>query len=174
MKSLLFLAIALLLIQLVSCSRLYQACIRNLTDTVAIVDVRLPDITDMKKLPNKIRMTNRIFNLKSGYKKYLDSTQNVEWIGVQHFLLKIKPQTTVDLSDMAGPFINSSPRGNAIVTVTWGGITDTLLNGRYNFKHEKFQYTGSFFSSKLHYDIVPQATPAITTTSSPLTVLAAK
>lgn len=174
MKKLFIPVTLLILLYLSSCTKFFYACIRNTSNQVAAIDVYLLDKTDLKTLPNKVRMTNRIINLKSGYKKYLDSTQTVTWIDKDHFKLQIQPGTTVDLSDMAGIFINSHPTGDARVIITTTGKTDTLLNGRLDYRHEKFNYAGGFFSPKLYYDIKTQETPSITTTISPFTDLAAK
>ncbi|MBX2922659.1 MAG: hypothetical protein KF746_10745 [Chitinophagaceae bacterium] len=77
MKCMRVITVTLVVLQFASCSRLYDACVRNITNEVAVIDVFLLDKTDMKTLPNKIRMTNHIVDLKKGYKKYLDSVQNV-------------------------------------------------------------------------------------------------
>jgi hypothetical protein len=152
-----------------SCSLLFNVCIRNTTNDVATVDVFLPDKTNLKTLPNKIRVANSIINVRSGYNRHFDSTQNVTWIDIDHFKLEIQPKTTVDVSDMAGRSINDSPRGDAVVIVSLNNKTDTLLNGINDFRREKFNYTGGFLTPRLYYDIKAQETPSITTTISPLT-----
>lgn len=137
-----------------SCTMIFGAYIRNMASETAVIDVFLLDKTDLKTLPNKVTTANRLVKFKSGFRKFLDSTQNVIWIDVSHFKLEMRANTTVDLSDMAGKFINSSPRGDVIVTVTLKNKVDTLINGRRDFRHEKFEYKNAGFSSPLlHYDI---------------------
>ena len=169
-----FILLVIVCIHLASCSMLFNACIRNTTNQIATIDVYILDKTNLKTLPNKIRVANRLVNLKSGYKKYLNSSEDVTWIDTEHFKLDIKPQTTVDLSDMIGAFINGSPRHEARVIVTSPGKIDTLIDGRQYPGMEKFNYIGGFFSPKLYYDIKLQDTPSTTTTISPFTDLAAK
>lgn len=153
MKWLAAVFVVFILLTCPGCSKLFHACIRNLSNDPAIVDVYLLNTENMKTLPNKIRMSNRIINLKKSYAGQLDSTQNVTWITPQHFQLTVYPKTTADFSDMVGVFINGNPRGDARMIVNFNGKKDTLLNGWYNFKREKFDYTGNLFSSKLSYDI---------------------
>ncbi len=174
MKNIRIILIVLSLYLISSCSWEFQACIRNLTNAAASVDVYLLDTRNMKTLPNQIRMTNRIINLKRGYKRFLDSTQNVTWIDINHFRLEIKPRTTVDLSDMAGIFINGSPRNKVMVIASSAQKTDTLLNGEYGFAFRKLNYKGGFFTHILYHDITDQEAPSITTTISPFTAFAAK
>lgn len=158
-----------LFLSITSCSLLFNVCIRNTTNDAATIDVYLPDKTNLKTLPNKIRVANSIINVRSGYNRHFDSTQNVTWIDIDHFKLEIRPQTTVDVSDMVGLFINGSPRGDAIVIVSSNSKTDTLLNGINDFRREKFNYTSGFLTPRLYYDIKAQETPSITTTISPFT-----
>ncbi|MCO5241459.1 MAG: hypothetical protein M9904_15530 [Chitinophagaceae bacterium] len=174
MKNIRIILMVLSLHLISSCSWKFDACIRNLTDAAALVDVYLLDIRNMKTLPNQIRMTNRVINLERGYKRFLDSTQNVTWVDINHFRLEINPHTTVDLSDMAGIFINGTPRNKIMVIASSAHKTDTLLNGEPGFAFRKLNYKGRFFTHILYHDITDQEAPSITTTISPFTPLSLK
>lgn len=156
MKSLLRLSIFFLLLFCCGCSKRFHACIRNLSQHPAIVDVYLLNTTQMKTLPNAVRVANRIINIKKAYAGQMDSSQLVHWVTTTHFQLTVKPQTTVDLSDMVGMFVNGRPRQDARLIVSVNEIKDTLYNGMFHFQREKFGYHGSVFNPKLYYDIAPQ------------------
>lgn len=153
MRLILIAGIVICLIIFCSCTILFHAYIRNATMHTAIIDVYLLDKSQMATLPNKVRVANRTLNFKGNYKKYIDSTQNVTWMDTEHFKLEIKPNTTVDLSDMAGIFINSHPSEDVRVTVSTNNKVDTLLNGRNDFRYNQFHFKGRLFSPVLYYDV---------------------
>ncbi len=153
LKNIRIILIILILLLAESCSWQFQACIRNKSSSAALIDVYLLHTQDMKTLPNKIRMANQIINLKKGYKRFLDSTQNVTWIDLFHFKVNVKPGTTVDLTDMACIFINGSPRCKVILTVSSGNKTDTILNTTHFPYTRQLNYEGGFFKHILYYDI---------------------
>ena len=140
-----------------SCETPDYAYIRNLTNNIAVIKVLLVDKKEMKTLPNKVRITNRIVKFKSGYRRFfLDSTQNVKWLDTSHFTFEINPHSTADLSDMIGAFENSSPRNNVMLTITSNGKTDTLHNGNgwKGYRYELFSYKHIWFGRPvLYYDI---------------------
>ena len=139
---------------LTSCSIDFNAYIRNMTDALAVVDVYLLNKEHMKTLPNKVRVANRVVSFKCGYRKHIDSLQNVYWVDVNHFQLAVAPKTTVDLTDMAGRFHNGSATENIMVTVTVGNRTDTILNGNYRQDRQKFDYKSMGFGTPvLYHDI---------------------
>ena len=154
MRQLLLSFLIFLTFGICSCSIPFGAYLRNMTNDIATVDVFLLDKTNMVTLPNKIKVANRIINFKSGFKKFIDSSQNVTWIDISHFKLEMKPNTTVDLTDMAGRFVNSYPREDVRVIVSTNEKLDTLLNGRSNFYYNKFGFKNVGLSSPLlYYDI---------------------
>ncbi len=154
MRQLLIFVFFFLTFSLYSCSMLFNAYIRNTTNEIAIIDVFLLDKIKMTSLPNKVKLANRIVIFKSGYKKYIDGTQNVIWLDLEHFKFEIDPNTTVDLTDMAGKFLNSFPMGDVIVTVTTNNRIDTLLNGGSDFRYGLFGYKKIRFGSPiLFFDI---------------------
>jgi len=137
-----------------SCSIDFNAFIRNTTDALAMVDVYLLNKEDMKTLPNKVRVANRMIEFKSGYRKHIDSSMTVHWVDINHFQLQLAPRTTVGLTDMAGKFHNGSATQDVIVTVTLGNRIDTILNGNYSQDRQKFDYKSMFFGTPiLYYDI---------------------
>jgi hypothetical protein len=148
----------LVIVCLNSCETPDYAYIRNLTNNTAIIDVFLLKKREMKTLPNKVRISNRVVQFKGGYRKYfLDSTQNVVWLDTSHFKFEINAHSTADLSDMIGAFQNSSPRNpNIRLTITSSNKTDTLLtgNGWEGFRRKLFAYKHIWFGRPvLYYDI---------------------
>jgi hypothetical protein len=137
-----------------SCMTYYDAYLRNATNQHAIVDVYLLNKSHLKTLPNQVTVADRIVNFKAGYRKYFGSLKNVEWITTGHFKFIIDPNTTADLTDMVGRFINSQPFQDALVTVSVNNKIDTLLNGRQDFRHDLFKYKSKIFGKPiLYYDI---------------------
>lgn len=137
-----------------SCMTYYDAYLRNSTNQHAIVDVYLLNKQHLKTLPNQVKVANQAVTFKSGYKNYFADFKNVEWITTEHFQFKIEPNTTADLTDMAGRFINSHPFEDALVTVSMNNKIDTLVNGRKDFRHDLFQYKSKIFGKRiLYYDI---------------------
>ena len=135
-----------------SCSIIYNAFIRNTTDSMAMVDVYLLNKEDMPTLPNKVKVANLVVPFKGNYRKYMDRFQNVIWVDTNHFTLEVSPKTTVDLTDMAGRFQNGSALYNVLVTITVGNRMDTIINGRD--ESQQFDSKGMGFRAPiLYYDI---------------------
>lgn len=152
MKQLLLLLLILCLtLGICSCSIPFGAYIRNMSKDPAMIDVFLLDRTSMTTAPNVIRVSNTIIEFKSGFKKKMDNSQNVKWIDLSHFRLELQPHTTVDLSDMVGTFINAYPQGDVRVTVSVNNKVDTLMNGKSDFKQEKFLVKKVGLSTALLY-----------------------
>src|SRR5579872_6446414 len=82
-----------------SCITPDYAYIRNLTNSVAIINVFLANKKEMKTLPNKVRFANQVVSFKGGYRKFLYNTLNVVWQDTSNFKFEMKPQSTADLSD---------------------------------------------------------------------------
>ena len=133
-----------------SCSWDFYAYIRNPTNKVGLIDVYLLDKSGMATLPNKVKVANRVVKFKAGYRKFFEGAQNVTWIDTSHFKFEIKPNTTVDLTDMAGRFRNGAPMKNVHVTITFGDKVQTLLHGRYS-RDDKFIYEHVGLSSHIIY-----------------------
>ena len=140
-----------------SCMTPDYAYIRNLTYNVAIINVFLVKKMEMKTLPNKVRITNRIVSFKGVYRRFfLDSTQNIVWLDTSHFKFEVNPHSTADLSDMIGRFENGFPRNDVRLTITSNGKTDTLQegNGWKGFRYKLFGYKNILFGKPvLYYDI---------------------
>ena len=154
MRQLLLSVLLCLTLGIYSCTIPFGAYLRNMTNETAVIDVFLLDKTGMATLPNKIKVANKIINFKSGFQKFIDSSQNVTWVDISHFKLEMKPNTTVDLTDMAGRFVNSYPLEEVRIIVSTNDKVDTLMNGRFYFNHDKFEYKNVGISSPLlYYDI---------------------
>ncbi len=108
----------------------------------------------METLPNRVKVANKIIEFKSGYRNKLDRVNNVIWLDTSHFKFTIYPNTTVDLTDMTGTFMNSHPKSNVIAYITTKSKVDTVLNGKFDFPREKFSFKNVGISSPLfYYDI---------------------
>ena len=154
MRRLLSFILVLFAFSISSCSMYFDAFIRNMTNEIAVIDVYLLNKRQMKTLPNKVSVANRIVKFRSGYKKYMDSLQNVIWIDMEHFKLELAPNSTADLTSLAGRFLNSYPREEVRVTVKVNNKVDTLSNGRRDFRYELFGYKKMPFGTPiLYYDI---------------------
>ena len=137
-----------------SCSWDFYAYIINRTSKTATINVFLLDISPLKTLPNKVKVSEGVVPLKAGYRKNFDKYQNVEWLDVAHFRFIVKPNSMADLADMVGMFRNGFPRGDVRVIVATDKKVDTLINGRQGFNREKFMYKHVGLTSHiLHYDI---------------------
>lgn len=137
-----------------SCSVSFGAYIRNYSNEIAIIDVYLLSKAHMKTLPNMVKVANKNLQFKSGFRNKLDSTSYVRWLDTSHFTFNIYPNTTVDLTDMVGIFLNSHPRHNVVASVTTKNKVDTILNGRFEFPRDKFGLKNVGISSPLfYYDI---------------------
>lgn len=123
-----------------ACTTPFWAYIRNMAGVPATIDVFLLDKAAMKTLPNQVKVVNKIVVFKSGFRQSFYKTENVHWIDTTHFSFTIQPGVTADLTDMAGRFVNANPREQVCVTVTINTITDTLINGRNDFRFHKFGY----------------------------------
>jgi hypothetical protein len=154
MRTFLLLLLTSFTLTLLSCSWYYYAYIRNPTNSTAIVDVYLLDKSNLNTLPNKVRIAERVVNFKAGYKKYFEHTQNVKWIDTSHFMFEIKPNTTLDLTEMTGKFRNGGLNEHVRVIVSTEGKVDTLINGDVDDRRNKFQYDHVGLSTPLlYYDI---------------------
>lgn len=154
MRQILVLVLFFLISSFYSCSVVYNAYIRNMTNEAAIINVFILEKRSMYTLPNKIKIANMAVKFKGGYKKYFDETQNVIWLTTEHFKFEMKPNMTADLSDLAGKFINSHPTDEVRVTVQTTNRTDTLLNGGIDFRYNLFQFKSMGFASPvIYYDI---------------------
>ncbi len=118
----------------------YWAYLRNLTDSTAIVEVYINDTTHRNKLPTTINTANKIVEFKNGHRKYFTDTTNIVWVDSSHIKVFIKPQTTIDFEDIARYFLNSYQLSDISVLVSSKQFTDTLMNGRTDFRHDKFVY----------------------------------
>ena len=139
-----------------ACSLEFSAFMRNLSTETAIIDVFLLDKSEWNRLPNKVKVANRIVEFKNGVRGKFDSLQIVIWVDTSHFRFEMKPQTSLDFTDMAGEFLNSHPRRDVRVVVTTSTSSDTILNGYRNFRSENFQYTNfGLKNPTLYYDVKP-------------------
>lgn len=153
MRPMLYLLMAFIAVTFFSCQTFYDVFVRNMTNGPVTLDVYLLDKTDMKTLPNKARVADRIVRFKTGYKKYFERYKNVTWVDTSHFKFTVDPHTTVDLSDMTGIFRNGSSMRNVLITLTTNTRMDTLVNGR-TFPHKDFEHKARIFSnSMLYYDV---------------------
>lgn len=153
----------LVLMLLCGCMRLFSACtmpfwayIRNISGKDAIVTIVLLRRNSMNTLPNRVKVAREIISFKpgSGYRQSFTERENVNWVDTIHFTFTVRPGTTADLTDMAGKFSNAHPKEEVFVTVTTGSKTDTLINGRDDFRYAKFGYKRSFFNDPvLYYDV---------------------
>jgi len=153
MRPMLYTMLCFIATSIISCTTLFNVFVRNTTGLPATLDIYLLDKTNMKTLPNKARVADKIVHFKAGYRKYFDSYQSVIWVDTSHFKFIMRPGTTVDLSDMTGIFVNGGNRRDILVTVTVNGKADTLVQGR-NRTPDTFQFKGRIFSNSiLYYDI---------------------
>ena len=137
-----------------SCSRYYNAYIRNTTKETARVDDYLLIKEEFQTIPNQIKVSNKLVPFKSGYRKYFNNLQNVNWIDTHHFKLDLSPNTAADLTDMAGKVLNGFFRQKVLMTVTVANRTDTVLNGSDQSNWGLFQSKSRGFGTPvIFYDI---------------------
>ena len=136
-----------------SCSLYFDAFVRNTASEVATIDVFLLETNQWTTLPNRVTIARRLVNFKSGYKKYFSETAYVNWIAPGHFQYKLSPGSTIDLSEIAGAFLNSHPTTDVRVIVSTRSTIDTLLNGYRDFRQDLFQYKNKAFRPILYYDV---------------------
>ncbi|MBL0357918.1 MAG: hypothetical protein IPP72_14035 [Chitinophagaceae bacterium] len=139
-----------------SCSIPFETYLRNMSGATAIVDVYLLNTKWMKTLPNRVDVANSLLDFKCGYKNHIDSSQVVDWKEINHFQLAMKPNTTADLTDMAGGFTNGYPHWKVSITITVNNRIDTVMNGSADYIIKKFAYRYKRFSKPVvYYDIKP-------------------
>ncbi len=138
---------------LFSCSLVFEAYVRNMTKENAIMDVFLLNTKEWPNLPNQVKTAPRLINFKSGYKRYFDERQKVTWIDINHFQVQIKSGSSIDLSDVAGRFVNSYPTQDVRVIVSTRSKIDTLLNRHRDYRDSLFGYKYKAFRPILYYDI---------------------
>lgn len=137
-----------------SCTMPFWAYIRNMSMYPAVIDVVLLDKGSMRTLPNQVKVADTIVAFKSGFRQHFYKRESVQWIDTSHFSFTIKPGSSIDLSDLAGRFVNSFPVENVFVTVTANHVIDTLIERRHQFRHEKFGYKNVGVSVPvLYYDV---------------------
>ena len=135
----------------------FWAFLRNLTDNIATVDVYINDTNHRKTLPTNIKTANKIVEFKNRHRRFFTDTTNIVWVDSSHFKVFIRPQTTIDFEDIAGYFLNSHPLSDIQVFVSSKQGTDTLMNGRTDFRHDKFFYKQNGFIPPrplLYHDII--------------------
>lgn len=136
-----FLLISLALTTLLSsCSMHYWAYLRNLTDSITTVDVYINDSSYRKKLPTNIKTANKIVDFKNGHRRFFTDMTQIVWVDSSHFKVFLRPKTTIDFEDIGGYFLNSHPLSDIQIFITSNNITDTLMNGRMDFRHDKFNF----------------------------------
>ena len=139
------------------CTVPYLAYIRNKSSLPATIHVALLDKSRMRTLPNSVLVAGSIVNFRPGFRQHFYNRQTVHWIDTAHFSFTILPNTTVDLTDLAGRFSNAHPIENVRVTVRAVSYTDTLINGRLDFRRQQFQFKNVGISLPVYYyDINPQ------------------
>ena len=128
-----------------------------MTNEIATVDVYIQEQDFRKTLPSTIRTANKVVDFKNGHRRFFNDTTNIVWVDSSHFRVFIRPQTTIDFEDIAGYFfLNSQPVSDIQVFVSLNQMTDTLMNGRMDFRREKFNYKQNGFippKPLLFYDI---------------------
>ncbi len=155
LKQLILFCFCFITISFSGCTMLFYAYIRNATNTAAVIDVKLLSKSSMKTLPNRVKVADKVVVFKSGFRQNFYKTYPVTWIDTTHFSFVIMPGTSIDLTDVAGKFVNAHPREDVLVTVTLNYKIDTLINGYRDFRHEKFGYKNVGVSVPvLYYDVV--------------------
>jgi hypothetical protein len=129
----------------------FLAYVRNKSTLPAVIEVQLLDKSRMRTLPNSVMVADKIVPFRAGFRQSFYIRQYVHWTDTSHFSYTVMPGTTVDLSDLAGRFVNGHPREDVFVTVTAGNIIDTLINGRQDFRNTKFGFTNVGISLPLYY-----------------------
>ena len=143
-----------------SCSRNFDAFLRNNSSDPCILDVTIRDKADWRRLPNQVRAASRVMRISSGIKSRFDTLFVVNWKNTSQLELVLPPASTVYLNDLLGSFMNMSPHVDCIAVIVQGEYRDTLLNGQRDFRYDRFSFTPIFFGpDALHYDVVVSATP---------------
>ena len=153
MKFLLLTILLFVTVAFYSCSVFFDSYVRNTTEETATIDVFLIETNQWVTLPNRVKIAHSLVNFKSGYKKYFSETTYVTWLNTKHFQLKVSAGSTIDLSDIAGKFLNSHPTKDVRVIVSTSTKSDTLLNGYRDFRSDLFQYNTIAFHPILYYDV---------------------
>lgn len=146
-------ALFLCVVALSSCTLRFNAYIRNFTKNHIIIDISLLRGSEWKTLPNSVKTANTIVNFKGSYKRSFESIEYVNWISPLHFQMTLKPGSSIDLSDLAGEFYNGHPRKNVRVVILRQDRSDTLINGRRDFKRELFKFKGRVSQPIIYYDV---------------------
>ncbi len=128
-----------------SCSLHFWAYLRNMTNDIAIVDVYIKEQNFHKTLPSSIATANQIVDFKNRHRRFFNDTTSIVWVDRSHFKVYVRPKTTIDFEDIAGYFLNSHPLSDLQVFVTSNKMTDTLMNGIMDFRHDKFNYKQNGF-----------------------------
>ena len=139
-----------------ACSVDFSAFVRNLSNETAMIDVFLLNKDEFMRLPNKVKVANQVVKFKSGVRDKFKTLENVKWIDTSHFKFAMAPQTSIDLTDMAGKFLNSHPTHDVRVIISTATKVDTILDGYRNYNSSKFEYTNfGLRNPALYYDIKP-------------------
>lgn len=133
------------------CTMPYLAYVRNNSLLPVVIEVQLLDKSSMRTLPNSVLVANEIVAFKAGFRGAFTERQYVHWIDTAHFSFTVLPGTTVDLTDMAGRFVNAHPIENVLVTVGSASGKDTLINGRHDFRKDKFTFRNVGISLPVYY-----------------------
>lgn len=132
----------------------FWAYLRNMTNNIATVDVYIQEQNFRKTLPSSITTANKIVDFKNRHRRFFNDTTRIVWVDSFHFKVFIRPKTTIDFEDIAGYFLNSHPLSDIQVFVTSNKVTDTLMNGRMDFRDDKFNYKqNGFIRPLLYHDI---------------------
>ena len=134
-----------------NCSIPFGAYLRNLTNETALINGWIIDQRNWPQLPNMVNVAGEVVEFKSGLRKKFRSRELVRWIDTAHFTFELKPQTSADLRDMAGSFMNGSPHKNVRVMVVTKTTADTLINGDNGFYMKKFTLTNYGLSNPTYY-----------------------
>ncbi len=153
MRIVLFSTLFLCVTLLSSCTLLFNVYIRNTTKNQVIVDVSLLRANEWKMLPNSVKTADRIIEFRGNYRKFFETTEYVDWVSPMHFQMKLNSNSTLDLSDMAGNFFNGYPKKNVRVVILSQNKSDTLINGRNDFRRDRFLYKSRVSKPILYYDI---------------------
>jgi hypothetical protein len=138
-------------VMLNGCTIPYLAYIRNKSARPALIEVELLDKSRMRTLPNSVLLAGKIVVFRAGFRQNFYNRQTVHWIDTARFSFAVPPGTTIDLTDLAGRFSNGHPIENVRVTVNTARRTDTLLNGRDDFRYQLFQFKNVGISLPLYY-----------------------
>ena len=140
MKYKLFFAGLFLTLTITSCTMLFSAYIRNMTNEVATVDVFIQEEDFRSQVPSSVKTAKQIVNFKGRYGRFFKDSTAIVWVDSSHFKVMIQPKTTVDLADIAGKFWNGRSRSRLKVLMTTNKETYVLTDSIYGYVgREKFQ-----------------------------------